>query len=95
MVPTILDILDILTGGIKEANAGGTYGFALGQLGMSGLTLEGCSKDWIVIHLSKDGEITFDSAEPYMGLGNFEAAARLHKQYGKKVSIGLCGPVGE
>ena len=84
-----------LTGGIKEANAGGTFGFALGQLGMSGLTLEGCSKDWIVIHLSKDGEITFDSAEPYMGLGNFEAAARLHEQYGKKVSIGLCGPVGE
>ena len=84
-----------LTGGIKEANAGGTFGFALGQLGVSGLTLEGCSKDWIVIHLTKDGEITFDSAEPYMGLGNFEAAARLHKQYGKKVSIGLCGPVGE
>ena len=84
-----------LTGGIKEANAGGTFGFALGQLGMAGFTLHGVSDDWIVIHISKEGEITYDPAEPYMGLGNFEAAARLHERYGKKVSIGLCGPVGE
>ena len=84
-----------LTGGIKEANAGGTFGFALGQLGMAGLTLHGVSDDWIVIHISKEGEIVYDSAEPYMGLGNFAAASRLHERYGNKVSIGLCGPVGE
>ena len=30
-----------------------------------------------------------------MGLGNFEAAAKLHEKYGKKVSLALCGPVGE
>ena len=30
-----------------------------------------------------------------MGLGNMEAAARLHERYGKKVSLALCGPVGE
>src|SRR5665647_885768 len=28
-----------LTGGIKEANSGGTFGFALGQLETAGLTL--------------------------------------------------------
>src|SRR4029077_14681420 len=42
-----------------------------------------------------DGTIQFDSAEPYMGKGNFEAQAMLHSQYGKKVTIALCGPVGE
>ena len=84
-----------LTGGIKEANAGGTFGFALGQLGMAGLTLHGISDDWIVIHISKEGEIAYDSATPYLGLGNFAAASRLHERYGNKVSIGLCGPVGE
>ncbi|MEM7348180.1 MAG: aldehyde ferredoxin oxidoreductase C-terminal domain-containing protein, partial [Chloroflexota bacterium] len=29
------------------------------------------------------------------GKGNFEAAVMLHEKYGKKVSLALCGPVGE
>ena len=84
-----------LTGGVKEANGGGTFGYALGQLELSGFTLYGASDEWVVIHLRKDGTISFDSAEPYLGKGNFEAAALLHEKYGKKVSLGLCGPVGE
>ena len=72
-----------LTGGVKEANAGGTFGFALGQIGLAGFTLNGASPDWIVIHIAKDGQVTFDPAEPYLGLGNFEAAALLHEKYGK------------
>ncbi|GIT20218.1 MAG: hypothetical protein CM1200mP39_30240 [Dehalococcoidia bacterium] len=44
---------------------------------------------------SKEGEIAYDSATPYLGLGNFAPASRLHERYGNKVSIGLCGPVGE
>lgn len=84
-----------LTGGIKESNSGGTFGFALGQLHLAGFTLYNASPDWITIHIRKDGEIIFDSAAPYMGMGNFETAAKLHEKFGKKVSIGLCGPVGE
>jgi len=84
-----------LTGGIKESNAGGTFGVALGQLHISGLTLHGASADWMVIHIAKDGTISFDSADPYLGLGNFEAAKKLHETYGKKTSVALCGPVGE
>lgn len=84
-----------LTGGIKEANAGGTFGVAMGQLHIAGITLHGASPDWTIIHIAKDGSISFESAEPYMGLGNFEVAERLHDRYGKKVSIALCGPVGE
>ena len=84
-----------LTGGIKEANAGGTFGVALGQLHLSGFTLHGAAADWVIIHLGKDGRCSFDSAAGFMGKGNFETAALLHEKYGKKVSLALCGPVGE
>jgi aldehyde:ferredoxin oxidoreductase len=84
-----------LTGGIKEANSGGTFGVALGQLHIAGLTLHGAADDWTLIHLAKDGSVTFESAAPYLGLGNFEAAKLLHERFGNKVSLALCGPVGE
>src|SRR3990167_3300780 len=84
-----------LTGGIKEANTGGTFGFALGQLETAGLTLHGASKDWVVIRITKEGAITYDSAEPCLGKGNDEVAALLFEKYSKKISFALCGPVGE
>jgi aldehyde:ferredoxin oxidoreductase len=84
-----------LTGGVKEANGGGSFSYGLGHLKIAGFTLHGASKDWVVIHLKKDGTIDFDDAAPYLGKGNFEAQDMLHKKYGKKVTIALCGPVGE
>ena len=84
-----------LTGGIKEANAGGTFAFAMGQMQIAGFTLHDASDDWVVIRIPKEGDITFEDASPYMGLGTTEAAAMLHEKYGKKTSIALCGPVGE
>jgi aldehyde:ferredoxin oxidoreductase len=84
-----------LTGGIKEANGGGSFSYGLGQLRIAGFTLHGASPDWVVLHFKKDGDIDFDDAAPYLGKGNFEAQDMLHKRYGKKVTIALCGPVGE
>jgi aldehyde:ferredoxin oxidoreductase len=84
-----------LTGGIKEANSGGTFAFALGQLEIAGFTLNGQSDEWVVIHIPKEGDIKFEDASPYLGKGNFEAAAMLHEKYGDKVSLGICSPVGE
>ncbi len=84
-----------LTGGIKEANSGGTFAYAMGQLEISGITFNGACDDWQLIHISKDGTITFSDAADYLGLGNFECAKKLHDAYGDKISIGLCGPVGE
>jgi len=84
-----------LTGGIKEANSGGTFGFALGQIETAGLTLYGAASEWVVIRITKDGAITYESAAPYMGKGNNEVAALIFEKYGKKVSFALCGPVGE
>lgn len=84
-----------LTGGVKESNAGGSFGLAMGQLHLAGFTLYNASEDWIVIHLKKDGTISFDSGDEYIGKGNFDCAAMLHEKYGKKVSLAICGPVGE
>jgi aldehyde:ferredoxin oxidoreductase len=84
-----------LTGGIKEANGGGSFSYGLGQLKIAGFTLHGASPDWVVLHIKKDGDVDFDDAAPYLGKGNFEAQDILHKRYGKKVTIALCGPVGE
>ena len=84
-----------LTGGVKEANSGGTFGFAMGQLQIAGITLHGASDEWVIIRITKEHGITFDDAKPYMGLGNFECASKLHSVYGEKTSLGICGPVGE
>jgi len=84
-----------LTGGVKEANGGGTFSYGLGQLKIAGFTLLGASKSWVVIHFRKDGSIEFDDAGPYLAKGNFEANDMLHAKYGKKVTVALCGPVGE
>jgi len=84
-----------LTGGIKEANGGGSFSYGLGQLKIAGFTLHGASPEWVVIHMKKEGGVDFDAAAPYLGKGNFEAQEMLHKRYGKKVTIALCGPVGE
>jgi aldehyde:ferredoxin oxidoreductase len=84
-----------LTGGIKESNAGGNFAFALGQLEIAGLTLNGASDDWVVIRIPKEGDITFEPADDYLGLGLFETAEMLYEKYGKKISLGICSPVGE
>src|SRR5437016_9378590 len=75
-----------LTGGVKEANGGGTFSYGLGHQKIAGFTLLGASPSWVVIHFKKDGSIAFDEAAPYMGKGNFEANDMLHARYGKKRS---------
>ena len=84
-----------LTGGVKEANSGGTFAFAMGQNELCGITFRQAADDWVVIHITKEGEINWHDASPYMGKSNFEAAAMLVEKYGKKSSYALCGPVGE
>src|SRR5438094_6432026 len=84
-----------LTGGVKEANGGGSFSYGLGQHEIAGFTLHGASPSWVVLHFKKEGGIDFDDATPYLGKGNFEAQDMLHSKYGKKVTIALCGPVGE
>jgi len=84
-----------LTGGIKEANSGGTFAFAMGQLEISGITFHGQSDEWVNIYITKEGDIEYEDATPYLGKGNFEVGKMLFEKYGDKVSLGICSPVGE
>ena len=84
-----------LTGGIKEANGGGTFSYGLGQLKIAGFTLLEASPEWVVLHFGKDGTVTFDDARPFLGKGNLDATEALFERYGDKIALALCGPVGE
>lgn len=84
-----------LTGGIKEANGGGTFSYGLGQLQIAGFTLHDASPEWVVLHFRKDGSIHFDDATPYLARGNYAVAEMLYERYSKKVAVAICGPVGE
>lgn len=84
-----------LTGGIKEANAGGTFGYAMGRIEVAGFTLHGQAATWTVMHFDKAGKLTFDDATPYLGKTNSAVTDMLYEKYGKKIAFALCGPVGE
>src|SRR5947209_13706412 len=71
-----------LTGGVKEANGGGTFSYALGQLKIAGFTLLDASPEWVVLHFRQDGGLDSDDATPYLGQGNFEASTMLRAKYG-------------
>ncbi|NUM45317.1 MAG: aldehyde ferredoxin oxidoreductase, partial [Anaerolineales bacterium] len=85
-----------LTGGVKEANAGGTTGLALTYLNIKALILEDKPDDnqWQIIRLSPEGA-QFEPAGKLAGMGVFEAAPILIERYGKKVAIAMIGPGGE
>jgi aldehyde:ferredoxin oxidoreductase len=85
-----------LTGGIKEANAGGRTGYHLAQLGIKALIIEGRPEDdeWQVIHLSKEG-VRFDDVDGILGKGVYQSAVKLIERYGEEVAIALIGPGGE
>src|SRR5512143_1699922 len=85
-----------LTGGIKEANAGGRTGLHMTRLGRHALIIEGqpAGSDLWVLHLSLSGD-KWIKAEDLRGVGVYETARRLVEQYGDKVAIALIGPGGE
>ncbi len=85
-----------LTGGIKEANAGGTTALKMVHLGIKAMIVQGApaGDDWWVLHLSQNGG-RFDPAGDLVGLGVYEAAPRLLARYGDKVAIAMIGPAGE
>jgi aldehyde:ferredoxin oxidoreductase len=85
-----------LTGGVKEANAGGTTALKLTHLGVKALIVEGAPPDdsWWVAHLRQDGG-RFEPAGDLVGLGVYETASRLLERYGSQVAIALIGPAGE
>lgn len=85
-----------LTGGIKEANAGGRTGYHLAFMGIHALVIEDIpeKEGYWVLHLSLNGA-KWEKAGELVGLGVYETAPKLIEKYGDKVAIALIGPGGE
>jgi aldehyde:ferredoxin oxidoreductase len=85
-----------LTGGIKEANAGGRTGLHMTHMGIHALIIEDQPKEsgYWVLHLSLKGA-KWEKADELAGLGVYETAPKLLEKYGDKVAIALIGPGGE
>jgi aldehyde:ferredoxin oxidoreductase len=85
-----------LTGGIKEANAGGQAAQVLARLGYAAIVIEGKPKtdDLFKIVINKDG-VTFSIDNSLRMLGNYETVERMTKEHGKKIACISIGPAGE
>lgn len=85
-----------LTGGIKEANAGGRTGLHMTHMGIFALIIEDMPKEdgYWVLHLSLNGA-KWEKADDLVGLGVYATAPKLIEKYGDKVAIAMIGPGGE
>jgi len=85
-----------LTGGVKEANAGGRTGYHMTFMGMHALIIEDLPQEdgfWI-LHLSLNSA-KWERADEVAGLGVYATAPKLLQKYGDKVAIAMIGPGGE
>jgi len=85
-----------LTGGIKEANAGGQPSQMLARLGYAAIVLEGKPKDDTLykVFINKDGvKITPDNN--LCMLGNYDLVEKMKGEYGDKIACISIGPAGE
>lgn len=85
-----------LTGGIKEANAGGRTGLHMTHMGIHALIIEDQPPEdgYWVLHLSLNGA-KWERADDVAGLGVYATAPKLIEKYGDKVAIAMIGPGGE
>jgi aldehyde:ferredoxin oxidoreductase len=85
-----------LTGGIKEANAGGQAAQVLARLGYAAIVLEGKPKNGELykIFINKDG-VKIERADDLKGLGNYDLIEKMKALYGDKVACISIGPAGE
>ena len=85
-----------LTGGTKEANAGGTVGDMLGKLDIKAVVVEGqARKDaWYILRVSGDAAELLPG-DHLRGLGTYATTDRLREQYGPDCSITCIGQAGE
>ena len=85
-----------LTGGIKEANAGGQPSQVLARLGYAAIVLEGKPKDDTLykIFINKDG-VKIEPDNSLKGLPNYDLIEKMKSQYGDKIACISIGPAGE
>jgi aldehyde:ferredoxin oxidoreductase len=83
-----------LTGGIKEANSGGSAARSMAKLGVRGIKLTGRAESLSVISIDTTGA-RFVPAPDLQELGSYETVRRLREKHGDNVSIICIGPAGE
>jgi len=85
-----------LTKGVKEANAGGTSGDALGKLGIKAIIVENQpkSKQFCILVLNGDS-VELVPAGDLVGLGTYATADRLQERYGADATVICIGQAGE
>ncbi len=85
-----------LTGGIKEANAGGQASQVIARLGYAAIVLEGKPKDDTLykVFINKDG-VTISEDNSLKMLGNYAVVDKMKAAYGDKISCISIGPAGE
>jgi aldehyde:ferredoxin oxidoreductase len=85
-----------LTGGIKEANAGGQPSQVLARLGYAAIVLEGkpATDDLHKVFINKDGvQVTVDNSLKMMP--NYDLIDKMKSEYGEKIACISIGPAGE
>ncbi|MFC2165656.1 aldehyde ferredoxin oxidoreductase family protein [Acidobacteriota bacterium] len=85
-----------LTGGIKEANAGGQPSQVLARLGYAAIILEGKPEgdDLYKIIINKDG-VRIEADNSLKMLPNYDLVDVMTKKYGDKIVVMSIGPAGE
>ncbi len=86
-----------LTGGIKEANVGGTAGAAIGRLGIAAIIVDGKADGGglSILKLDLEGNAELIDASEYKGMRTYELVEKLHEKYGDKNAVLCIGPAGE
>jgi len=85
-----------LTGGIKEANAGGQPSQMIARLGYAAIVLEGKPKANTLykILINKDG-VDIKEDNSLCMLGNYDTVDKMKAEYGEKIACISIGPAGE
>jgi aldehyde:ferredoxin oxidoreductase len=86
-----------LTGGIKEANVGGTAGYLMAGHGIKMIVLEGAPSGdkWRLLRIDASGKPELISADGYAGLNNYALVEKLKAKFGKGVGVISIGNAGE
>ena len=85
-----------LTGGIKEANAGGQGAQVLARLGYAAIVLEGqpADKNLYKVLINKDG-VTISEANDLCMTGNYDLVDKMKAEFGEKICCISIGQAGE
>ncbi|MGE5543182.1 MAG: aldehyde ferredoxin oxidoreductase N-terminal domain-containing protein, partial [Bacillota bacterium] len=86
-----------LTGGMKEANAGGAVADQIARLGIAALVVEGSPEPgsgWRMLKVDRCG-VAFEACGELAGLGTYETVERIRARFGGKVGIICIGQAGE